>query len=95
MHPNTDDPAHRISRFCVGAGITAFCAFLVWGSFILLSMLMNPKLTGAEYWAAIFARAQTDRFTSGLLVFFSMGACFGLFMMNRAVLGKRTNVSKS
>ena len=82
------DAGHRIGLFSVWAASTAFCAFVAWGSFSLLSMMMNPALSGADYWAAVRERAQANPAVTAFLVLGSVGMLFGVVLMGRAVIGR-------
>jgi hypothetical protein len=75
--------------FCVGMALTAFCGFLTWFTFAMITLKMNPSLHGGEYWRDVFGRMSTNPGMSVLLLVSGAGALTGIVLMSRSGLKMR------
>jgi len=80
--------SHWIVRFCIGAVVVAFCSFVTWADYLLLTMMMDPNLKGEAYRVAVRERMGANLLLTVLLIASCAGVLFGVVQMGRAVFSR-------
>lgn len=79
----------RIGHFSIGLAAAAFCGFVAWLAFALMTMMVDPTLAGDAYWNAVRQRMTANPGLSALFVSACVGVLLGAVLMGRAGLATR------